>query len=29
VTADVVVGDPGCLAVEVAADGTLRVTVTD
>jgi mannitol-1-/sugar-/sorbitol-6-phosphatase len=29
VAADVVVGDPGCLAVEVAADGTLRVTVTD
>jgi mannitol-1-/sugar-/sorbitol-6-phosphatase len=28
VAADVVVGDPGCLDVEVAADGTLRVTVT-
>jgi mannitol-1-/sugar-/sorbitol-6-phosphatase len=26
--ADVVVGDPGCLAVEVAADGTLRLTVS-
>ncbi len=26
--ADVVVGDPGCLAVEVAAGGTLRMTVT-
>jgi mannitol-1-/sugar-/sorbitol-6-phosphatase len=27
--ADVVVGDPGCLDVEVAADGTLRITVVD
>ena len=27
--ADVVVGDPGCLDVEVVADGTLRVTVVD
>jgi mannitol-1-/sugar-/sorbitol-6-phosphatase len=26
--ADVVVGDPGCLGIEVVADGTLRVTVT-
>jgi mannitol-1-/sugar-/sorbitol-6-phosphatase len=29
VAADVVVGDPGCLAVEVWDDGTLRVTVTE
>jgi mannitol-1-/sugar-/sorbitol-6-phosphatase len=29
VGADVVVGDPGCLDVEVVAGGTLRVTATD